>query len=401
MAELPQDGEHAPCGVFGGPRRQRQKGIRAAGGVAVPAYSGYVTKTNRQADLSLASDIEQALVLAYYNGQLQSGASVVVYSDENKSVTVEGEGAAEAMAAVFGANYKDLRLKYDGWGEEVGVLADTEMIGFVKESGFNFGENNNENLSALLEDVEMVTGVFSGAIGNGTVNIKADSSLGKFLTGNGIELSDDNGTEIANATVMYVAGSISDKITSDSTVTDSFANAWANGGTVMPNFTLLGDNYATMSANVAYLEALAKYIDKQDPTAGVVDLLDELKKEDPTDFSGSVIDYVNYFQTEYSDVIANYHKKDEKGNSPAATDAKAFLAYMQGVSASTDSLMANTNLKNDKYYTDGYILNYVVDYMTAGEALGAHGVTKGESVIALFLQETESGIKVVQVPKDY
>lgn len=36
-------------------------------GVAVPAYSGYVTRANKQADISLASDVAQALELAYYN----------------------------------------------------------------------------------------------------------------------------------------------------------------------------------------------------------------------------------------------------------------------------------------------------------------------------------------------
>ena len=34
------------------------------GGVAVPAYSGYVKKANMQADISLISDIEHALILA-------------------------------------------------------------------------------------------------------------------------------------------------------------------------------------------------------------------------------------------------------------------------------------------------------------------------------------------------
>ena len=42
-------------------------------GVAIPAYSGYVEKANKQADVSLTREVKQALELAYYSQKLSKG----------------------------------------------------------------------------------------------------------------------------------------------------------------------------------------------------------------------------------------------------------------------------------------------------------------------------------------
>jgi len=88
------------------------------GGVAVPAYSGYVKKANMQADISLVSDIEHALTLAYYNQDLTDGTAgfIMLSPNEGESMADEEGYTVLAMEKVFGSNWMDvMQLKYDGW----------------------------------------------------------------------------------------------------------------------------------------------------------------------------------------------------------------------------------------------------------------------------------------------
>lgn len=83
-------------------------------GVAVPAYSGYVTQANKQADISLVSDIKQALLLAYYNQKLPKGGFVILTKDGVDDTNIDGAVKA-ALEASFGSVDSIGGLKYDGW----------------------------------------------------------------------------------------------------------------------------------------------------------------------------------------------------------------------------------------------------------------------------------------------
>jgi len=88
-------------------------------GIAVPAYSGYVEKANKQADMTLISEIEQAITLAGYKGTFTNGEGdyLILSSDGEVQGVTEGSGLEQALIDTFGADYKDvLKLKYDAWG---------------------------------------------------------------------------------------------------------------------------------------------------------------------------------------------------------------------------------------------------------------------------------------------
>ena len=82
-------------------------------GVAVPAYSGYVTQANKAADQQLVSDVKHALELGFYAGTLKENGTVILHY--GKAPVVDAS-AVESMTAVFGTNLDSLTLKYNNWG---------------------------------------------------------------------------------------------------------------------------------------------------------------------------------------------------------------------------------------------------------------------------------------------
>ena len=127
------------------------------GGVAVPAYSGYVKKANMQADMTLISEIEHALTLAYYNQSLSAGGHLILTADRGVQGVEADSDLEKALIATFGSGYRDiLKLKYDEWGSSglsdglVGIMADA-----VNNSSFMKGNR----VDALLSDVEKMTGM--------------------------------------------------------------------------------------------------------------------------------------------------------------------------------------------------------------------------------------------------
>lgn len=146
------------------------------GGVAVPAYSGYVTKANMGADQALVSEVAHALTLYYYSHpEITSG--YVVLNKEGTDSTADNVGTA-AMQAVFGDNWAETAtLKYDGWvpaGTKVGNVtrvaleqalrlnedgADTSIIG---DSSFITGSTPEELMKNVTELTFVATGLFEG-----------------------------------------------------------------------------------------------------------------------------------------------------------------------------------------------------------------------------------------------
>ena len=86
-------------------------------GVAVPVYSGYIEKANKQADITLVSDVVHALTLYYYSHPDMAGGMVVLTPEGQPCLAdTNAEGTAsvgdEAMVAVFGEDWKqNLNLK--------------------------------------------------------------------------------------------------------------------------------------------------------------------------------------------------------------------------------------------------------------------------------------------------
>ena len=161
-------------------------------GVGIPAYSGYVTKANKQADITLASEVAHALELAYYNQMLPEGGYVVL-----SAACAEGDGTEAislAMEATFGKTWnaesnESMKLKYDGWNGDY--------------TGGSFQGNETE----LLGDVEGLTEALAEFLKNNADSNPLGGRFGKYMKENmGFSPDElaDNG-KVADAAVLYVA----------------------------------------------------------------------------------------------------------------------------------------------------------------------------------------------------
>ena len=166
------------------------------GGVAVPAYSGYVKKANMQADISLAAEVEQALILAYYGGALEegfSGGSVVLSLE---GARVDGDTALEeAMKKAFGEGWEALKLKYDGWKNTKGNIK-------VALQNSNFADAEGNLNMELLGAVDNLTGQLGDVMS--TLDWSSFAGFTGFLTENGIDQNTDP-QMAANSAVLYLS----------------------------------------------------------------------------------------------------------------------------------------------------------------------------------------------------
>lgn len=165
-------------------------------GVGTVGYSGYVKKANMAADQQLASDVEQALMLAYYGRLNIAGGSVTLGTS---GATATTEEIAAAMEAVFGANWQDTcKLKYNGWTNTQKEIKDA-----LTNSSFSDG-NGGLNME-LLGAVDNLTGQLSGVMGGGALKLQNFPGYTAFLADNGI---DPGNTQLAaNAAVLYLSQS--------------------------------------------------------------------------------------------------------------------------------------------------------------------------------------------------
>lgn len=354
-------------------------------GVAVPAYSGYISKANQSNDTTLAAEIENALTLAYYDGTLQPGASVVVYygdaADTTLNVVTDADGdgndlgAASAMTAAFG-NYSSLRLTWDGWKDQMGSYPSADEIANVQASNFK-----TENMGAMLGQVQNVVNSAAEYFEGAGV---ADENVKKYLENAGLD--GDTVTNVnaaANATVFMVAGNLSKvEAESEGINTTQFVKRWKNGKL---NEYTEWDKPTREAAQYAMVYAAATYLDT---LPGSTTTYRQQMEGDATNILSKCATVLNAMKgtTEF---------ETYKSSGAMEKDAKAFLTYMQGVSASADTLTSTTDLTKNNYFGDGTIMNYVNDYVSLNDVLSGIDMKNGAFVF-YFNGETVSCL-----PLDY
>lgn len=144
--------------------------------VAVPAYSGYITKTHKTNDQSLVSEVSDALQLFFYANP-NKGSAYVVLTPDGAFADSTGNGA-EAMEAVFGANWESTALSYAKWDE-----SDSGMLG----SAANVSDAARESVlmqssttTALLGNVSALTNAAAGLVEGMSGNTLYNAMVGNF-----------------------------------------------------------------------------------------------------------------------------------------------------------------------------------------------------------------------------
>lgn len=349
------------------------------GGVAVPAYSGYVKKANMTADQTMVSDVMKALQLQYYNNPNNAVTTYVVITKdgayamgENAPAPAAEDGATganaatkfadDAMIAVFGTNWKaTVKLEYDEWAKS-NFLPSVEDANKVAASNYYKYNSSAELVSSFTGLTDALSGIANGAKRDPLVTLASMNGYAddvKYIQDNLGDLKwDDEGdnseytTAIANLMVQRAAGGVSE-------------------GNVNSGITNLALSYATLYAwGTSTPEGAAVLADLNNDIATATD-------------SSVVIKAVDDAYTAAGNAGTSFNTYVQDTDGQYSNDILALQSIMGTVSDwGTDADITDSNL-----YTSDSITEAVNNYIAAVEAISGMGENAAE--FADILKTTE------------
>lgn len=382
--------------------------IAILGGVGVPAYSGYIEKTNRNADIALAADVAKALNLQYYRNGGQGGGSVVL-STEGSSADAFGQAA---MVAAFGEGWENsVKLKYGEWGN--GAAATQDVINYFmtvgKDSPLYDIFNGNADISYtdnipelfdLMEDTAIGIAGKRESLGSGANMV---TNAANITMGMGAE--DFSNLWASNAwDPSYLMGDSGADYSGDTSTyktEEQLNNAIANAGVIKARNVALATYLKDQGYGEAY-DAIANYSYKDGsgnatavPNDAAAVLLKMVNQTQPSQDDMALITEVFAGDDDYveglSATIDAYYSPDN-GQSQAYTDGLAYYAMMSTV----DNLNGSTNLdKSDDstWWNDLYSAVDMYSAVANGDAslnnlsglYGSMGTVAGNTVMVMLI----------------
>jgi len=385
------------------------------GGVAVPAYNGYITKTNMTADLTLVGDIIRAVETYSYTVNAAPESSTgsvlgfVVVTDEG---TVADGDMEKAMAMAFGEGYESAALKWDGWGNPTVALDNVSAS--IADSGFVL-----VGTDVLLEDVQhcvtslgkFVSGKVHGNFAGGVELLDKYLGGGSYVadTLKDYDTSELDGNIVGNAVVFGLANKLNTEPADTETKMASgyyllrnweYAPGYNEADTLNKvmnsNSNLLVDlanTYASLEAFCAYMGYdLGLTFDPTDDQGKIV-----------TDVQNKCAEVLNRAVSEgrAADMYAYIGLEPDgetplEGTSQAQKDAEAYLSVMQTVSGLEDGYQddyANDMLFDNKEMADRVNGYMAVSTLSADDRAAINAaVGDAESAVVIVLTVSYGGM---------
>lgn len=388
-------------------------------GVGTVGYSGYIKKANMAADQQLISNIENALILAGYNGTFADGEGGYIALSTNAEVEgiESGTRLEEAMVATFGEGFRDvLKLKYNGWGSNglYNNLTPESAIA-VKESSYMTGSRVND----LLGDVETMT-----SMANNLVTVL--SSGNSFLEGTTLStmFTKADGTCVLDETAAKYG------ITKDESETWEQWAANNNGANQNAYSNLLvlaaadesekymsgmmgqGEEYEMSGASNMILEFSAFYAyaaTNPEFSATLDDYLAHLNGEDtelglaPVTNATTGSAWYNSLKAEagagYDDYLSESNKNEVIGASQSAVDTNGFLSILAGIGNPSEEQAKQVaeDINNANLFTNGVVNGMYNDYLDGVDAMsGMYSIDDDYSEWSLGLDSGNVAVMFVQ-----
>ncbi|MBE6578297.1 MAG: prepilin-type N-terminal cleavage/methylation domain-containing protein [Ruminococcaceae bacterium] len=361
-------------------------------GVAVPVYTSYIEKTQKNKDIQMVDEIKHAIEIAavgesWYQ-KLPNGGIVgaVVITDAGTTV-VKANGSTDASQALlvdalektFG-EFSSLKLSYDGWTG--GTIAMSSYAGYTSE---------------LLGDVQMLTNAFK------------DWNTDSFVTGTGFGSWMGDGTynaqEKANLLALYVA----EKTTGIDE--DEFQAAWNGDEMSDEAFAELGA-VGFVAIQYAKLEAMVNacdvYCTCDNPETTDDESIRGVMSSFEIDMTG-VEDSKAAYQHAMNEIdslfdvlqghldngcAASVHEETLYTSGQSANDASAFLEVMNTVKNNGD--LIRSDLDNENLYGSEAVVNVVTTYMPITSVPGA---SEGD-VVVIVTMDNNGAVSVQAYPID-
>ena len=372
-------------------------------GVAVPVYTSYISKAQKNADIQLSDEVKHAIEIGLVGDKDKpadfGGGVVVVLS--GTGATVEGTDAEDkafidgVLADTFGSSWKtDLKLKYDGWESGTATTVAANYAG----STFDGKE------SELLGQVQNLANMLAMAAEANPNLIGGQGAFATWLSDNG--LSGSSGVTAGNAAVLYVADVLADGTIDQEQYKEAVCDLVWGDGTAISTLLSGKSTAAIAAAMYATYEGLFQYAAEQGYEAPLeawraVDYNNITTPSAAVDAIGSAGDsawtLLMTEDTAGNTIIAYTNLQDDDSygaDSPAKKDALAFLSTMSAVTESDDALLEKVH--STECYTDGDLLSKLMAYVTLAEV----NVEDGEIAVIVNC-DTDGTSFVVVYPIDY
>ena len=361
-------------------------------GIGIPAYSGYITKANKQADITLISEVAHALTLASYSGDLTTDGYIILSSVDGTTPNYNSNSeVAAAMEKVFGTGWEDtLTLSYDGW---LGMSSDQDF----SEAYLNSSYNGNED--ALINQLGSVTNTLKDALAS-KPSLVGDS-FGSFLDKNKVNRSDNQA--VSNAAVLYAADTIGKMDAAKEAAVNAAFNSFydpnsSNVGNVSTLTLALKQELGTfgaVAAIYAHGEAFGQYVADNGNTT----LLTNFHNIDATAIADSdaalnqiAANLGTLVFAAQTDPTINPYALQYIGEGQYANDVSAYMEAMKKINTNAD-LFAD-KLDESGCYTDGTADTLLKLAVSAG----AMNISCNEGEVAVWIDSgnaynTVSGIQ--------
>ncbi|MBQ3002593.1 MAG: prepilin-type N-terminal cleavage/methylation domain-containing protein [Clostridia bacterium] len=353
-------------------------------GVAVPVYTSYIGKAQKNKDIQMVDEVKHAIEIALVAknpDNFAGGVAITFDTDGCELVGGSTEDRAiveEAMNETFGTSWETtLKLSYEDWEEGTAQVAVSNYVG----STFDGKEED------LLNQIQNLSKMLSIAANSDQANL-IGNTYKEYLATNGLTSE----TAMGNAAVLYIAENMSG-------VDEAAQNAIASG-MVQVAYTGASDDLiaAFNNANIrsraplaaavyASYEGYFQYLHFN----GACDLTNHndetcpLKKWRGVDYSNiqdidgalsqiaaAAAGAKSVLATEAAELAgATYLGIDVNTGTmneecPAKKDALAFIATMDAVDESSAALLPH--MDSETCYNDGQMLTKLETYMSIGGA---------------------------------
>lgn len=353
------------------------------GGIGVPAYSGYVKKANMGADDSLISEIQQAILLAYYAEPDSFEGGTIIVSTEK--TTADNAFLAEAMKKAFGDGWETLCLKHDGY-------KNTHNDYSQKIVNSNFADENGNINSEILNTVDNLTGSVANLLGQGN-DMSNFGNFNNYLASNGIDPKDCQ--KAANAAVVYLSQATDNDKRDIMKEVLTNSNNWItdDGKISMGAFTELTltngcDPFPSLAASYAVMKGFCVWADSQLGTGGLYsEQLGNIDLNYYTDYEGtsdpnpppSPVKSESHAILALEQGLAKITKGSEAEVSAlfkqyiagdALKDIDAYFGVIDGISENEDYILDNLDGSKNFYSNQAEALNAVLNTNLPSGSLG-------------------------------
>ena len=297
-------------------------------GVGTVGYSGYIKKANMAADEQIIASIHQAGALGSITDPGVMG-SVTVHRDapaDDPKATVAANDAVlvKWLEAMFGADWKNalkmMSEEYDGVAITLGDSKTTEAIRKYKDSNFS---GNEEALRGSMQNLSdgLVTWLGGHRDSYGGF-FSSEAEYEAFKSAYGIK-DESTDTEIANATVAYVASKASGMDT------DHIMAAITSGNTD----SLIAD-YGMLPTAALYYGIMTGYANSEEGKNATEEFKTAFART--PEGVGDIMDMMALMMTPGNMAsVEKYAMATEKG---AANDIDGYIGALEVVNSNIDSV---------------------------------------------------------------